>query len=140
MSQHTVAGWRHLAASGYSYCYCTTLFVCLFGSFVYCLTELFLFRYSTQIILLAALFFQGLFQNFPSSFFWVLTVPVGALVPWEAVVSVSAREVMPGGWLAGCVLLPQPHWLLTCLALHPCLLLAPGFTSTGTGTTLQSGI
>ena len=135
MSQHTVAAWRHLAASGFPtpsrWCATTTvtalhcLFVCLFGSFVYCLTELFLLRYSTQIILLAALFFQGLFQNFPSSFFWVLTVPVGALVPWEAVASVSAREVMPGGWLAGCVLLPQPHWLLTCLALHPCLLLAP---------------
>ena len=85
------------------------------------------FRYFTQIILLAALFFSGFVSEFSFLLFRVLTVPVGALVPWEAVASVSAREVMPGGWLAGCVFLPQPHWLLTCLALHPCLLLAHRF-------------
>ena len=70
VSQQTVAAWRHLAASGYPTpsrrCATTTvtalhcLFVCLFGSFVYCLTELFLLGISLKIILLAALFcFSG---------------------------------------------------------------------------------
>ena len=77
------------------------------------------FRYFTQIILLAALFFSGFVSEFSFLLFRVLTVPVGALVPWEAVASVSAREVMPGGWLAGCVLF---SWLTSSLAnLSPSL-------------------
>ena len=77
------------------------------------------FRYFTQIILLAAFFFQDLGQNVSFLLFRVLTVPVGALVPWEAVASVSVREVMPGGWLAGCVLF---FWLTSSLAnLSPSL-------------------
>ena len=113
------------------------------------------FRYFTRIILLAAFcLFRSCVRIFSFLLFSVLTVPVGALVPWEVVASVSAREVMPAGWLAGW--LCTFYWLASSLAnlspsltgcslaqcLHPCPLLAhrvhwhPLFT----GTTVKSEI
>ena len=65
--------WRQAVTATVTALHCS--FVCLFGSFVYCLTELFLLGISLKIILLAGLvlFFGVLFR------IKVLTVPVGAL-------------------------------------------------------------